>query len=116
MRLWRFLLPLALLGAALFAGCGGDGKDNPFEGDWLSMDAGSLSFDGSTWKDGEGDSGEYTFSGEYPIYTITFESGAGAFDARATFADTRTFELCRIAASGALVDCNDFVLNKPTIH
>jgi hypothetical protein len=110
------LLTLVVLASVAFAGCGGGEGDSPFEGDWVSATGGRLSFEGSTWKDGEGATGEFSYSGDYPVYTITFVAPAGTVDRRATFADERTFELCSIRPNGALFDCHDFALDRPTLH
>ncbi|HEY5997722.1 MAG TPA: hypothetical protein VI078_00275 [bacterium] len=107
---------LALLALVLVAGCGGDDKGNPFKGDWASTTAGRLSFDDSHWRDADGDSGTYAFSGTYPEYAIVFRSAAGEFPKLATFLDVRTFDLCQVAAGGVLFDCNQFVWDKPTLH
>lgn len=110
------IVALALCASGLLAGCKGDGKETPFEGDWASATAGRLSFDGDEWSDGDGDSGEFSVSGKYPVYTVVFRSGAGQITKVATFADERTFELCSVDAGGALVDCHDFAYDQPTLH
>ena len=110
------LAGLLVLASGLLAGCGGDGKPSPFEGDWASATAGRLSFDGKKWSDGHGDTGDFTFWGKYPEFNMIFSSYAGQFERYATFADERTFELCEIGAGGALGDCHGFVYDKPTLH
>ena len=110
------LLGLVLLSAGLLAGCSDDGNPSPFEGDWYSADAGRLSFEGDRWSDGEGDSGRFDFSGKYPTFNLIFRSDAGQFEKVATFADTRTMELCSVPAVGVPVECHDFAFDKPTLH
>lgn len=110
------VLGLLLLTAGLLGGCQEDGNPSPFEGDWYSATAGRLSFEGDRWSDGEGDSGRFDFSGEYPTFDVIFRSDAGQFEKIATFADTRTMELCSVAAVGAPVECHDFAFDKPTLH
>lgn len=102
------LAGLLLLASGLLAGCG-SGDPSLFEGDWVSANAGRLSFDGDRWTDGDGDTGTFDFSGKYPEFTMVFKSGAGKFERRATFADKRTFELCDVGAGGALYNCSGFV-------
>jgi len=115
MRVRGTILGLALLAVGMLAGCS-SGDGGPFEGDWVSATAGRLSFDGSNWSDGEGDSGDFSYAGKYPVFTVRFVSAAGAFDRVATFADERTFELCEIGPGGTLVNCHEFVYDKPTLH
>lgn len=108
-------LALLVLALGLFSGCE-DTKDGPFEGDWVSLTAPRLSFRGNLWTDGEGDTGTFTFAGKYPIYDLALTSGAGIIARRATFADKRSFEFCALIPGGGLVDCHDYVLDKPTLH
>ncbi len=117
-RLSRLLigLALALLLAAAVPGCSGSGSDSPFEGDWVSSTAPRLSFEGSSWRDGEGDAGEFSYSGEYPDYTLVFTSGGGTAERRASFLDEKTFELCSVGGGGVLFDCHEYVIDRPTIH
>ena len=110
------LLGLVLIAAGLFAGCSEDGSPSPFEGDWYSATAGRLSFEGDRWSDGEGDSGDFDFSGKYPTFDLVLRSSLGSFERVATFADTRTMELCSVGAGGAPVECHDFAYDKPTLH
>jgi hypothetical protein len=110
------MLVFVVLAVGMFAGCSSDDSGSPFEGDWVSATAGRLSFDGSEWSDGEGDSGNFSYAGKYPVLTVRFVSGAGAFDRLATFIDEHTFSLCEIEPGGALVNCHDFVFDKPTLH
>jgi hypothetical protein len=110
------LAGLALAAVVLVAGCGGDGNGNPFKGDWASTTGGRLSFDDSHWRDADGDSGTYVFTGAYPDFSIVFKSAAGQFPKLATFLDVRTFDLCQVGAGGALFGCDHFVWDKPTLH
>ena len=110
------VMGLVLLTTGLLGGCLDDGNPSPFEGDWASATAGRLSFDGDRWSDGDGDSGDFDFSGEYPTFDVIFRSDAGQFQRVATFADERTMELCALGAGGVAVDCHDFVFDKPTLH
>ena len=112
MLIRRFLAGLVLGAAALLSGCG-DGDPGPFEGDWVSATAGRLMFEGKNWSDGDGDSGDFSYAGAYPVFSVRFSSGAGQFDKIATFADERTFELCDL---GAPAVCDEFVWDKPTLH
>lgn len=107
------LAGLVLCAAGLLAGCGGDDDASPFEGDWVSATAGRLSFDGSEWSDGDGDSGDFSYSGDYPEFTVRFGSDAGDFERVATFADEHTFLLCEPGANAA--DCHEFVYDAQTI-
>lgn len=115
MMIRGLLAGLVLIAAGLCAGCGG-GDGSPFEGDWVSATAGRLSFDDSRWWDGEGDSGDYSYTGDDPEYTVVFKSEAGNFERTASFLDENTFDLCEQGAGGTLVDCHQFVADKPTLH
>ncbi|HWR98813.1 MAG TPA: hypothetical protein VN317_10370 [Candidatus Methanoperedens sp.] len=115
MLIRRYLAGLVLLASGLLAGCA-SGSYSPFEGDWLSATAPSFSFDGSHWSDGNGNSGEFSFSGKYPTFVVVFRGTAGQFQRVATFADARTFELCEPGTGGGLINCHDFVFDKPTLH
>lgn len=107
---------LLVLAAGLFAGCSGSSADNPFEGSWVAAGGTSITFTEDTWFDSEGDAGNYSFTGEYPVYTLTLDTAGGSFVKRATFADANTFELCTVAAGGFIGFCEDFVIDRPTVH
>ena len=115
MRNRGLILGLVLLTAGLLGGCSEDGNPSPFEGDWYSATAGRLSFEGDRWSDGEGDSGRFDFSGDYPTFDLIFRSDAGQFEKIATFADTRTMELCAVGAGGAPVECHDFAYDAGAV-
>jgi hypothetical protein len=126
----RWLAAVALvLAACLAVGCNGDDEDNPFKGSWISATTGSITFEGSTWFDSDGDSGGYDFtdSGEDPIcacyldpvcncYTVIFTTGGGALRERATFIDDNTLELCTLLPNNAVDTCDNLVIDHPTLH
>jgi hypothetical protein len=126
----RWLAVAALVFVAgLAAGCSGD-EDNPFEGSWLSLTRGSITFDGSTWVDSDGDSGEYDYtdSGEDPIcgcyldtvcncYIVVFTTAGGStIQERATFIDENTLELCTLLPNNSTNVCDTLVIDRPTLH
>lgn len=120
---------VAALAVCLSIGCSGDDEDNPFEGRWLSETRGSITFEGSTWSDSEGDSGEYDYtdSGEDPIcacylepacncYTVIFVATGGTIRERATFIDDNTLELCTLLPNNTVDTCDTLVIDRPTLH
>ncbi len=109
-------LALLLIAPGLFAGCDGGSGDTPFTGTWVSTSGASITFADSTWYDSEGDSGTYSYTGDYPGYTVTFVSNGISYVRQATFADTQTLELCRLYSSGEIGTCTDLVLDRPTVH
>ena len=124
-----FALAALVLTACLSIGCSGGEEDNPFEGSWLSMTRGSITFDGSTWSDGDGDSGEYDYTdaGEDPVcgcylepvcncYLVTFTTAGGAISERATFIDDKTLELCTLLPNNSTDVCDTLVIDRPTLH
>jgi hypothetical protein len=110
-------MALLILAAGLFAGCsGGSSDDTPFEGNWVAEDGSRIFFSGSSWSDSDGDSGEFEFTGEYPVFEITFFIDNRFAVRRATFADTRTMELCTVFSDQTVGACIDLVLDRPTLH
>jgi hypothetical protein len=124
-----FAMAALVLTAGLSLGCSGS-EDNPFDGRWLSMSRGSITFDGSTWSDADGDSGEYDYadSGEDPIcscyldpvcncYTVIFTTAGGStIRERATFIDKNTIELCTLLPNDFVDACDTLVIDRPTLH
>lgn len=115
MRRRCFLLAAVLLAAVALAGCGGD-DESPLKGRWVSAAGSSITFGNSTWSDSDGDSGTYTYTGDYPLYTVTFVSDGKTFTQRATFIDDRTLELCTLFSNGFVSGCVELVIDRPTIH
>lgn len=107
---------LLMLATGLAAGCSGSSADNPFEGTWVSISGTAITFGESTWHDSEGDTGDYSYTGEHPVYTVTFVTAGGNFFKRATFVDADTLELCSLFAGGFVSSCEDFVIDRPTVH
>jgi len=127
----RWLIVAALvLTACLAVGCSGSNEDNPFEGSWLSLTRGSITFDGSTWSDSDGDAGEYDYAdaGENPIcscyldpvcncYTVIFATAGGStIRERGTFIDDNTLELCTLLPNDNVDTCDTLVIDRPTLH
>jgi len=112
----RLLACLVLVAAGLLAGCGGDDDPSPFQGDWVSATAGRLSFDDTKWWDGEGDSGKFTYWGDYPDFTVRFSTNTEQIERSAAFRDVKTFVLCEKGLDGATGDCHEFVQDDPTLH
>lgn len=116
MRLRWLVAVLFALTVALPAACGKSGSDSPFEGDWVSETGTRIMFSGSSWTDSDGDSGDFEYSGEYPVYTVIFVTDGASVFQRATFADTKTLELCLLYADGTVSDCQNLVFDRPTLH
>lgn len=112
----RLAVALLLIASGLFAGCDGGSGDTPFTGSWVSTAGISITFTDSTWYDSEGDSGTYSYTGDYPVYTVTLVSSGISYTRQATFTDTQTLELCRLFSSGEVGTCTDLVLDRPTLH
>ncbi len=113
MRTLRTLLLGSLLAAAAgLLACGG-GKDNPFVGTWYALDGRSIVFAEDTWTDSDGDAGDYSFSGDFPEYELTFVTPDRTFTRRATFLDKFTMDLCLGFASGAVQDCVRLIKDRP---
>jgi len=113
MRILRtLLLAAALSGAALLAACGGDG-DNLFVGTWFAPDGATITFADSTWVDSDGDAGDYSFTGEYPLFMVTFVLPTGPFARQATFIDRYTIELCEVFITGELGECVELTRDRP---
>ena len=116
MKFRRVLGVLLCAAVALAAGCGGGGSDNPFEGTWISENSTRITFTGKNWSDSEGDEGTYSFTGEDPLYTVTFETVTRRYTRQATFADDDTLELCVVNTSGSVGTCVNLVRDRPTLH
>ena len=94
------LLALPLAAAVSLLACGGGGEDNHFVGTWFADDGRTLTFTEETWQDSDGDAGDYSYDGEYPEYTVTFELPDRTYLRQATFLDRNTMDLCLAFASG----------------
>lgn len=80
----------------LLAACGGKGEENLFEGAWVSEEGTRIIFETTDWSDSDGDSGTYSYQGEYPEFTVTF-TVAGQPDPtsrKVFFLDRNTMRLC----------------------
>lgn len=123
-KLWG-LLAATLLLAVLAPACGGSKEDAIFEGSWVAVGA-RLVFEGATWRDDDGDEGEFTYTGSYPVFTLTMTTklpaGAPApavpappLVKQATFVDVNTMRLCDLAANGTVSGCKVFVRDETII-
>ena len=106
-------LAAALSTTALLAACGGGDKDNLFVGTWFAPDGATITFSDKTWQDSDGDAGDYSFTGEYPDFMVTFVLPSGPFARMATFIDRHTLELCEVFVSGAIGDCVTLTRDRP---
>lgn len=123
-KLWC-LLAATLLLAALLPACAGDEEAAPFEGTWVAVGA-RLVFEGATWRDDDGDTGEFTYTGSYPVFTLTMTTTLPAGTPppavpaqpavkQATFLDENTMRLCDLAINGTVVNCKLFARDEPII-
>ena len=113
----RWLLVALLSTALAFASaCGGGGDESPFEGNWIAATGERITFTSDTWQDSDGDAGTYSFTGEDPVFTLTFVSTTGQFQRQATFIDEDTIDLCVISSAGTIGSCVILVHDDPTLH
>jgi hypothetical protein len=114
--MWKRWLAAGFLAATLaLPACGGD-SDSPFEGDWIYESGKRLLFSGSDWKDSDGNVGSFDYTGDGPVYIVSFHTANRTIFQRATFADEKTLELCLTFADGSVSDCQNLVFDKPTLH